>query len=245
MSEQPSFEELKAEHDLMLNNTPEGIIHEEAKCPFCIENSYGGGDTMTKTYTEDELNAAIEAALTPVKESAAESIAELESELAELRAADEAEAAAEEAEAIEAAAAAVDAAEARAVAAEAKYDELVSYLDEQAMLAEIAEYIEAVKAERASIMADTIGFGEDHIAANIDRWVAMSDEDFAAYVDDLKAIPSAPADEASEEDSEVAETAMSHTRSEDIDTAAADNSVTDMVWGAHRSGISVARLNLS
>jgi len=248
MSEQISFEELKSEHDLMIANIPEGMTHEEANCPFCIElNSYGGGDTMNKTYTEDELNTAIEAALETVKETAAAEKTELEAELTASRAAEEAEVAAEEAEATEAASAAIDASEARAVAAEANYNELVSYITEQAQLVEIAEYITAVKIERASVMTETVGYGEDYIAANIDRWAALSDEDFASYVEDLKAIPSVTAEDVEQEeasdDAPVAETAMSHTRNEE--TAAAGESTTDVVWGARSSGINVARLNLS
>lgn len=227
-------------HDDLLKHKPEDAPHEEASCPFCNDNtSVGGGDTMTeiKTYTEEELSAAVMAAVTPVKEAAEAKVEELTSEIDSLRAAKETE---ETEDAVSAVKAEADLAEARAVAAEEKLAETLSWLEEQAQLAEISQYLEDLKTERLAVIEDVASFSEDYVSANVDRWVAWSDSDFAAFVEDLKAIKSADSASKSEKDSgkTKSETAMSNTRSSEHD-AKADAAV---VYSGIRRGVDIRRL---
>ena len=232
-------------HDKLLAEMPDGASHEEADCPFCNDvNSYGGGDTMTKTYTEDELTTAVAAAVAPIKEASEAKVAELESELEDLRAAKADEETASEIDSLKAE---LEKAELRANEAEARIKEITDYLAEQAELEEVASYLEAVKAERLEVIKG-FNFAEERVEANLDRWVAMSDDDFAALVEDYTAIVEASkasieSNEEIIEDEIPSETAMSHTRTED--TASKDtSSAFAAVLGARRAGIDVSKLNV-
>lgn len=229
-------------HDMLLSEKPEDATHEEAECPFCNDNtSVGGGDTMTeiKTYTEEDLSDAVREALAPVTEAAeaAEARAnELASELEALRAANEAEETQTEVEILKSD---LDKATLRAEEAEARVEEVLSYFNELSELEEIAKYLEDVKAERLDALKD-FAFSEERIEANIDRWVAMSEEDFAALVEDYEAIHSASKAslKVEEETEEVApETAMSNTRSEGTKESPAR-----LVYSGVRSGTDIRRL---
>lgn len=232
-------------HDKLLAEMPEDASHEEAECPFCNDvNSYGGGDTMTKTYTEDDLTKAVTAAVAPVKEASEAKVAELESELEDLRAAKADEETASEIDGLKAE---LDKAELRANEAEARIEEITSYLTEQAELEEIASYLDAVKAERIETI-NGFNFDAERVEANLDRWVAMSDDDFAALVDDYTAIVEASkasieSTEETTEDEVPSETAMSHTRTEDTASADTSSSVAT-VLGARRAGVDVRKLNV-
>lgn len=230
-------------HEQLLSEMPEGASHEEAECPFCKSgNSFGGGDMST--YTEDELNNAIKEAVAPVKEEAASKIADLESEISSLKSEADEDAATAELDELKAQ---LTAAEERATAAEASVTEVHTWLEEQAELVEIAEYLTAVKAERLDAVKEIASFTDEQIEARIDRWTEMSDEDFASSLDDLKlAVESAKASkEETETESPVAEksleTAMSHTRTSDASTTSDASSV---VFGARRSGVAVSKLNV-
>ena len=243
-----TLEMTKEVHDALLVLKPEDAKHEEADCPFCNDKndntSVGGGDTMTeiKTYTEDELTAAVREAVAPLKEAVEAAEAEasnLKSELESLRADNEAE---EIEDQVALAKADTDRAEARAAAAEDELAQVIAWLEEQAQLAEIAEYLEAVKAERLATIAQVAPFSEEYIENNIDRWVAESDEDFAARVEDWKvAIQSSKASRQSTEETPTVdtETAMSHTRTEGTPSSAAT-----LVYAAHRGGTDIRRLNI-
>lgn len=237
MSQQDLLNEI---HNKLTELFPEDASHEEANRPFSNDNSYGGGDTMTetKTYTEDELSAAVEAALAPVKEAADAIKAQnetLESEIESLRAANEAE---EVEDAVESAKAETDRAEARAAAAEQELAELKTWLDEQAELEEIATYLEDLKAERLEVVKEASALSDEYIEGRIDRWVAMSDDDFAALVEDLKVAASASESSSKSEEAPASETAMSNTRPENAEKSVSAK----MIYAAAREGVDIRRL---
>jgi len=226
---------LKEKHDELLENMPEGASHDKENCPFC--NPSGGGDEMN-TFTEDELNTAVAEALAPVKEAAEAEISRLKDEIAELSDAQAADEAAEVEERITSLQTDLDKAEARASEAEARVEEILSWLEEQATLAEIAEYLTAVRAERTELIRSAAHFSDEYIDANIDRWSSMSDEAFAALVADMEAIKEASKgslQETSEhsDDKPPAETAFENTRSDSKPVSAG------LVWSARRDGIDV------
>lgn len=211
-------ETLKKEHDELLASKPDGVAHDAANCPICTpgepvvhtEIDPNGGD-MSKTYTEDELKAAIEAAtaplaaeLTAIKEG--ESAAQIAAQIAEAVAAVEAEKAELQA--------ALDAALVSATTAEAAHAELVTYLEAETVAAEEAAAFEAIKAERLTQVSEVASFSDEHKAANADRWAKMSEEDFTAQISDWKEIASAATKPAVPEDKKLpAATAMVASRS--------------------------------
>lgn len=159
-----------------------------------------GGDMDNKTYTEDELKAAIEAALTPVNAEleavkAAAGQSEVEARIAEAVASAEAKTAEVQAE--------LDAAVIAAKAASDERDAVVAYFEDLAT-AEAAAAEKAAKTEsRLAAVQEAASFPEDFVAAQTERWVAMSDEDFEAIVEGYKvAAEAAKASAASSEDTE-------------------------------------------
>jgi hypothetical protein len=189
-----------------------------------------------KTYTETEFTEAVQEAVAPVKAAADQEIAQLKSELDELRNAQEAEAAQGELDAIRTQ---LDAAEARASEAEARVAEILAWLDTESAAAEAAAVLETLKTERRAAVAESASFSDEYIDSNIDRWAALSDEDFAALVEDWKAISaSSKASVEGETGTKIpAETAMSHTRETNTTTSAAST-----IWGAARRGVDIRSL---
>lgn len=235
-----SDDALKEVHDKLIQEMPEGTEHDEADCQFCNESSAGGGDM--KTYTEDELTTAVKEAIAPVREAADTEIAALQSELDDLRAAKANEDAESEAAEMQAN---LDRAEARAAEAESRVEEIMTWLDSERELTEIAEYLDAVKSDRVTAVKGISSLSDEQIESKIDRWAAMSDEDFAGLLEDLEAISTASKAslESESEESEsdpskaISSTAMSHTRS---DTAAPSSAA---IWNAARRGqVDVRRL---
>lgn len=218
-------EALRAQHDELLANIPDGVEHDTANCPLCqpgvpvadkTENSNGGD--MSKTYTEEELAAAIADAVSPLQTELdtakaskteqeiaakiADAIAPLEAEKADLQTA-------LDAALVEAQAALAEAEEERN-----EYASLVAYLE--SVLADEAEEAAytAKKTERLAQVEEVASFSDDHKAANADRWAKMSDEDFDAQISDWKEIASATKTPAKTEEKKIpAVTAMVASRS--------------------------------
>ncbi len=178
--------DLKALHDLLLAGKPEGATH-PADCPICAIAPGPQEGADLKTYTEDELRAAVEAA-----------VGELRTDLDTFRASQEA--------------VAVDARITKAVTEateplSAKITELQTDLD-AAVLATAAEkaradtleteMMEAAEAaiyaarkdERLAKVADVAAFPQAYVEANAERFAAMSDEDFEARLDEYRQIAS-------------------------------------------------------
>ena len=157
-----------------------------------VKDSLGGGDMSQKTFTEDELNEAIAAALAPVK-------AELDS-LKESAAADEVEKRiekleADHAEAIEALKTQVDTLTIERDAARSEFDafkaELEAIAAKEAEAAEVAARTE----ERVAKVKEVASFSDEHVAANTARWAEMSDEAFESLLLDYAAAGSKPSTE--------------------------------------------------
>lgn len=213
---------LKAQHDELLANKPEGVEHNIADCPFCNENPEGGN--VDKTYSESELNAAVESALAPV-------LAELEA-LKAGAAADEVEqriaAAQADADAkIADLQAQLDSAAVREGELRRELEDTVAYLTGEAEALAEAAALELRKGERLSVVRESAQFTDEYLDSNIDRWAALSDEDFASLVEDWK---SAVASVSSREDSgsKSVSTAMNHVRSQS-DGSSAVNKLNDLV----------------
>jgi hypothetical protein len=232
-------------HDLLLEQKPENAVHDAETCPFCNENasensnndySIGGGDM--KTYTEDEFTAAVTEAVSPLQAAADAKVAELQTEIDELRTS---QARSEVEGQIADLQADLDKAEIRVAEAERKYDELVAFIEAEAAAAEQAALVELRRSERRDAVKSAAPFADDYIDANLDRWVAMEDEAFEAVIEDWKAVSATArqSDEVAEEASEViAETAMSNVRNEDHSAG----SLASTVFAARSHGVDVRYL---
>lgn len=184
---------LKELHDRLLAQKPDDATHNTENCIHCNEALASelipeGGD-MSKTFTEDDLNAAVrEAVAAKQVEIDALKASQAETEV-------EARVAAAKAEADERVAALqadLDAATLRADTAEKLHTDLVAYLDAEKARQD-AEVEAAARAEsRLAVIKEVASFKDDYIAANLDRWAALDEEAFAALVEDWKLI-SAPA----------------------------------------------------
>lgn len=210
------MEELKALHDRMLTEQPEGASHDPSNCGFCTPDlleaastTLTGGSVSDKTYSEAEYNQlasqveALKAQVAELTATAGEAqieakisaaTAELEQQVADLQAK-------------------LDTSVAEAEAAKKQHEDLVSYLEaEESAKAEAAAY-EARKAQRIEAVKEAAPFSDEYISENADRWAGLSDEEFAAAVEDWKTVAAKAAakvvEKAGDEDEGIpAETAM-------------------------------------
>jgi len=147
-------------------------------------NPSKGGD-MTTTFSQEQVDAMIAEALTPMQEElsvlrAKSDAEEVETQIAALTEQYDSEVAEIRSQ--------LDAKVLEAAAATAKYDELVTMLEDAATAdAEAAERAERLESRLAQI-EEVANFPEDYIAAQSDRWAAMSDEAFEATLADYTAV---------------------------------------------------------
>lgn len=130
-----------------------------------------------KTYSEDELKAAIEEATAPlaarlVQLQAAAQESEVEGRIAAMKAEADAE--------IEEVRAQLDSAVLAREAAVSELAEFKAGLEELAAAQEQAAAQEARREERLARVREVASFSDEYIELNADRWVALSDEDFEA-----------------------------------------------------------------
>lgn len=246
--EAQTLEDLKAEHDTLLANKPEGLEHDAIECEFCeaeqatetgtATNSAKGGDMST--YTEDELQAAIAAAVAPVKEELSSFKASQEAEEVEARIA-QAKAEAEEAKAeVEKQLDTVTLERDEAVKAKTELEE---YLATEAKKAEEAAEFAAKRDERVAQVKEVASFSDEHIEASADRWTAMADEDFAGLLEDWKVVKASKDDKGGQSTTIPAATAMTATRDGDGAGAADAASVRREVMGLRAQGIDTRTLH--
>lgn len=232
---EPTLNHTRMLHDLLVSMQPEGAVHDEASCPVCITDQEAKvGDP--KSYTEDELQAKITAAI-------AEAVAAKDAELNEIKAArasDEvasavAEATAELATKSEALQAELDEAVRDAKASKDELDNVVAYLADVQSQGER----EALAEERLTAIKATQVYPDAYVDTHPDRWVDMSSEDFDAEIAVLQA--SAEARGVEPVSTPVPErTAMTATAA--TDTAKSKRSPVSEVIHLRRDGVNVARL---
>ena len=225
------MDELRQEHDNLIANKPDNMSDEDfatlledhkPNCPFCNESFKAqeieipeGGD-MEKTFSKEELEAAVSAAVAPIQaelDSIKESTeqAEVDSRVAEA----EAEADRRVAEIQEQ----LEAAELAAGNARTELANTIAYLEGEKETAELAEWADALRTARKAQVEEVANFSPEFVEANLDRWVAESDEDFAARVAEWEVSSIKPAVE-KEDDKADLDTAMSNVRPVDSDKSA-------------------------
>lgn len=147
-------------------------------------DSEGDGGEEVNTYTQEEFDAALEAALSPVKAElealrADADASAVETQITEIR--EQAQAEVEELQKK------LDNAVLAEQAAKDERDAIVAWLESEAQAAAEAAALAERREERVGRVKEVASFPEDHLAANADRWAAMSDEDFDALLADYEA----------------------------------------------------------
>lgn len=240
------MDKLKEAHDHLLANMPEGESHDSAACHICnVElvpekdsDERGEMETFTKEEVDATVEAAVKAAVTPVQAKLDEMIAaQTEGEVAQ----EVADAKAEAAEAIKAIQADLDAKVVEAAAAAKTLEDTLAFLAELDGEAKAAEAAEATKLVRLEEMAKVVSFPQDHIDKYLDKWVAMSDEDFAAQLETWALIAPTPAAESAGAE-KITETVLSSVRPEKSSSESSVKSGMQAVAAARRGGVSVKTL---
>lgn len=227
---------LKDLHDKWLAEKPEGATHDAVGCPHCnpdlSTNSDGGGDM--KTFTEDEYNEGVQAAVANLKSEADTKIADLESRITALT---EAASNAEEQSEIAKVQTELDKAEIRVADAEKRYTDVVAYLQAEADAAAEAVEREEKRDARRSAMKEHTSLSDEKIEERLDLWVAMADEAFEAHLEDLKALSAASREDAGANTGS-RETAMSNVR----DDKSSKSSASIDVFSARNAGIDIRNI---
>lgn len=193
--------QLKGLHDKLMAEMPEGASHDEDSCPLCamesVNDSEGetfddqpeGGSMSDKTFTQDELNAAVEKAVADATSDLQAKLAEHDAN-AQQSAIDQAVAAAkaESDGVIEELQAKLDAAVLEAANEKKAREELEAKIEADAKAEEEAAALEARKEDRVKAVAEVADFPAEYVTENASRWAGMDDEQFAKYVDDLKVV---------------------------------------------------------
>lgn len=180
---------LRALHDQLVEAISEGSGHDVSACAQCTPIPQEGA-SVTTTYTEDEVT-------TRVSRAVDDAVGEMRTQLADLRASQEAAQIEERvATAVEAAAAPLrtqvselqtqlDAAVLEAAAATARVGELETAAAEAVRLGEIASRRDA---RLAAVREAAPGFDEAYLTANADRWAGMEDAEFATYIAETRVV---------------------------------------------------------
>ncbi|QBQ74863.1 hypothetical protein [Caudovirales GX15bay] len=179
--------ELKAVHDALMALKPEG---EEHSCPLCAMDSVSNDSTggfMPETFTQADLDAAVAAASSGLQQR----LAELEAQVQETETGKAiAEAVAAKDSDISKLQEQLDAAEAARTAAEAQRAELEQFWTDAIAAHEAEATMAARRAERAEAARTAEVLSDEYIEKNADRFAAMSDEDFAARLEEWRLIAS-------------------------------------------------------
>jgi chromosome segregation ATPase len=160
-------------------------MHEVCELCLVTDETPEGGTVSGRTYSEDELRAAIEEATTPlaaqlVQLQAAAQQSEITAQLEAIKAEHDSE--------VEELRAQLDTA---VLERQAAIDELTSFqtdLEELVAADEAARESAARLESRLARVREVASFPEEHIEANAERWAALSDEDFEARVAEWAAL---------------------------------------------------------
>lgn len=176
---------IKELHDKLLTEKPDDAAHED--CPICASIDSDEGGVMTTGFTQEDLDAAVAAAVKPLEDkitqfSASQEEVEIENRITEATTPLKEQIAQLQAD--------LDVAVLEASASKDALTNTVAYLEsvESEKAAEDAKAI--VKAERIAKVKEVASFPESHIEASADRWAAMSDEDFEAQIESWRLIAS-------------------------------------------------------
>lgn len=188
---------LVAQHDLLLSMKPDAVEHDSDACLICAEKASsadnhdhpGGGSVSDKTFTEAELQAAVDKAIAEATQPLQAKVSELENSQQQSEV-DKAISAvtAEKDEVIADLQAKLDAAVIEVTQKGEAYAELEKFWTDAIAEKEETDAREARRDERLAKLAEEAGFPEEYLKENEERFVAMADEEFAARLEEYKAL---------------------------------------------------------
>jgi uncharacterized coiled-coil protein SlyX len=181
--------ELRALHDRLLEVIPQGAEHKEGDCPICsvtaAETIRTQGGVMPEQFSQADLDAAVAEATGPLQQRLADLEAQAqESEVGKAVA----QAVGEKQTQIADLQTELDTATAARTAAETKLAETEKYWVDAVAAHEEAVVVAARKEQRIGQATELGVFNADYIAANADRFAAMSDDEFTARIEEWKLI---------------------------------------------------------
>jgi DNA repair exonuclease SbcCD ATPase subunit len=178
---------LRAMHDRLLVEQPEGAVHDEDACPLCGSEDDDTEGGWMATFSEEELQAAIEEAIDAATGPLKNRIAELEASQQQ----SEADSALTDLKAkIAELESQLDAAVLEASQAKEEKDNLQKAWDDEKAEADAATELAARRDERLQKVREVASFPDDYLEKNADRFAAMSDEDFTARLEEWQTLAS-------------------------------------------------------
>lgn len=155
-------------HDWLLEHRPEGASHVEDDCPLCTQRPSGMEEAVTdeQKFTQEQheqlLESAVEKALNEAQVASDAEILRLNER--------------------------VEAAEKESADRDAKIEELSSVIADR----EEQDRLEALADERVELVKAAANFSDEQISGRRLAWAKMAEEDFDAYLGDIRAAAKAP-----------------------------------------------------
>lgn len=192
----------KGLHDHLLEHQPERAAHDKGTCPFCamgpddangrvIAHDATGGGTAVKTFTEDELKAAVDKAVADATADLQTKLKSFEESATEAEIEAKLDAAKTELQTkVDELQTQLDAAVLEAKGEKDKREAIEAWLTEEGEKAEHAKEIASRRDDRLAKVKEVANFPEEYLEKNADRFAAMSDEDFEARLEEYREIAS-------------------------------------------------------
>lgn len=165
------------------------------------------------SFTQEQLDAAVAAAVAPLKEQissfeAKASTEEVEAKIAEIKAEAEAKIAELQAQ--------LDSAVLEASEAKKTVEDVTTYLEAVKSEEDAAAELASRKESRLALVRDAANFPDEYIEANAERWASLDDSQFESLVNDWRAIAKKDETQSSAPETEklLASTAMRAAREE-------------------------------
>lgn len=201
---------LQTLHDKVLALKPADVEHNtvEDPCPFCVKaevlkaaaegtntDETPKGGSMS-TFTQEEVDAAVAEAVSKAVSPLQDRVNELETASKDTEVGSAVAAAvAEKDAAIADLQTKLDDAEARAAAAETAKAEVDAWWADAIAAEEAAREIASKRETRVEELKDAKVFADEYVDEHADRFAAMADDDWAARMDEWKAVAAAKATE--------------------------------------------------
>lgn len=203
---------LKELHDRLMANRPGDAVHDPDDCPFCgeVAEAITEAEEVSVSYTEEELKTKVDEAIAAATKELLAKVQELESvknaketeakdlqakveELEGVKSASEVEAKIAEAKAemetkVSEIQAQLDTAVLEGEKAKTELAEVVAWLEAEAKAQEQQAQLASRRDERLAKVAEVASFPKEYVESNADRWASLDDDQFAALLEDYKAV---------------------------------------------------------
>jgi hypothetical protein len=158
-------------HEFLLANQPEDADHNQAECAMCLqkastqEESVSTDNMLTQEQHEQLLASAVEKATTAAAATVDAEVLSLNEQLDEAKSA--------------------------LAAKDEEIETLKSSIDERAE----EDRLEALAAERVAQVKEVASFSDEQVESRRAAWAKMDEDDFVAYVEDIKAVAAVKSDD--------------------------------------------------